>query len=125
MRILVADDSDVVRHAIRTLLLKEDGFEVCGEARDGLEALQKARELQPEGVLIDVSMPGLGGFETARRIRQELNDARIVSISQHDPMVLLQGAKDAGADACVDKGFLATELVMTLRKLSAAPSVKS
>jgi DNA-binding NarL/FixJ family response regulator len=125
MRILVADDSDVVRHAIRTLLSKEDGFEVCGEARDGLEALQKARELQPEGVLIDVSMPALGGFETARRIRQELNDARIVIISQHDPMVLLQGAKDSGADACVDKGSLATELVMTLRKLSAAQSGKS
>lgn len=125
MRILVADDSDAVRHAIRTLLSKENGFEVCGEARDGLEALQRARELQPDGVLVDLSMPGLGGFETARRIRQELNGARIIIISQNDPTVLLQGAKDAGADACVDKGSLASELLVMLRKLSGPQSVES
>src|SRR6267142_668741 len=101
MRILIADDNDAVRRGVVGLLSSEAGWKVCGEARDGSEALQKARELLPDLILLDVSMPGINGLEVSRLLRQEVPQARILVISQHDPIQLMTRVIAAGGDGCV------------------------
>jgi DNA-binding NarL/FixJ family response regulator len=115
MRILIADDNDMVRHGLRGILLSEASWEICGEARDGIEALRKARELMPDLIILDISMPGLNGLEVANLLRQEVPAAKILVISQHDPIVLLPRAVEAGAHACVDKGRIGTTLLPSIK----------
>ena len=118
IRILIVDDHQIVRQGIRTLLEKSrPAWEICGEASDGSEALVKARTLQPELILLDVSMPGMNGLEVARRLRKEVPQAKIIVMSQHDPVHLLPGVMAAGGDACLDKSRLAADLVETIKKL--------
>jgi DNA-binding NarL/FixJ family response regulator len=123
MRIFIADDNDAVRRGVVRLLSSETGWEVCGEARDGSEALQKARELRPDLILLDVSMPGMNGLEVARLLRQELPEAKILVISQHDPMQLLPSVVEAGGNACVDKSRLGTDLVTSIKNIEALPAL--
>src|ERR1700739_3782538 len=113
MRILIADDNDIVRRGVRGLLSTESDWTVCGEARDGSEALQKARELLPDVVLLDVSMPDVSGLEVARRLRLEMPKAKLLIISQHDPRLILPSVLAAGGNGCLDKGRLAADLVAT------------
>lgn len=117
MRILIADDSAMVRRGVISLLSSEASWEICGEASDGSEALAKARALLPDVILLDVSMPGLNGLEVARRLRKEVPQARIIVMSQHDPVHLLPGVMAAGGDACIDKSRLAVDLVDSIRNL--------
>ena len=117
MRILIADDSALVRRGVIGLLSSEASWEICGEASDGSEALVKAQTLQPELILLDVSMPGMNGLEVARRLRKEVPQARIIVMSQHDPVHLLPGVMAAGGDACLDKSRLAGDLVETIKEL--------
>ena len=120
MRILIADDSGVVRRGVCGILSSEKDLEVCGEARDGPEALQKARELLPDLILLDISMPGMNGLEAARLLRNEVCQAKILVISQHDPTQLLPSVIAAGADGCIDKGRLCEDLVASIRKIKCA-----
>jgi two-component system response regulator NreC len=90
---------------------------VCGEARDGEEGIQKALELLPDLILLDISMPGLNGFEVSRRLRQQVPDAKILIMSQNDPSQVLPGAIEAGAQGCVDKSNLNAELLSIIDKL--------
>jgi DNA-binding NarL/FixJ family response regulator len=103
MRILIADDSRIVRRGIAALLTGVREWTVCGEANNGEDALQKALELQPDLVLLDVSLPDINGLEISRRLRLNLPHIKILMISQHDPSQLLPGAIEAGADGCLDK----------------------
>ena len=114
MRILIVDDNEMVRRGVAALVTSRANWEVCGEAGNGTEALQKAIELSPDLILLDISMPGANGLEVARILRHELPDAKIVIMSQHDPIQLLPRAIAAGADACVDKGSLGTALLPTI-----------
>jgi CheY-like chemotaxis protein len=84
LRILIADDSELVRQGIISLLLKSSRWEICGEAGDGAEALQKAQKLLPDLVLLDISMPGMSGLDAARMIRESVPATRILIMSQHD-----------------------------------------
>ena len=117
LRILIADDNAMVRRGVITLLSSETSWEICGEAGDGSEALLKARTLRPDVILLDVSMPGVNGLEVARRLRRELSHARIVVMSQHDPVHLLPSVMAAGGDTCLDKSRLAAELVDSIKDL--------
>jgi two-component system, NarL family, response regulator DesR len=117
LRILIADDSAMVRRGVIGLLSSEASWEICGEASDGSEALLKARTLVPDVILLDVSMPGLNGLEVARRLRKEVPQAKIIVMSQHDPAHLLPGVMAAGGDACLDKSRLAADLVDSIRNL--------
>jgi DNA-binding NarL/FixJ family response regulator len=85
MRILIADDSHLVRRGVVGLLSNEPPCQICGEASNAGETLTKANELRPDIVLLDVSMPGGNGLETARRLRQEIPGIKILMMSQHDP----------------------------------------
>ena len=117
MRILVADDNDLVRGAIRSLLAAEADWEICGEASDGASALRNARELQPDLVLLDISMPLATGFQIARSLRQDIPQIKILIISQEDAAQLAPSAFSAGADGCVDKARIARDLVDAIKNL--------
>ena len=123
MRILIADDNDGVRRGVAALLSSEAGWKVCGEARDGSEALRKARELLPDLILLDVSMPGMNGLEVARLLRQELPEAKILVISQHDPIHLLPRVLEVGGNACVDKSRLGTDLLAGIKSIEVFPAL--
>jgi DNA-binding NarL/FixJ family response regulator len=99
---------------VRSILSSETGYEICGEATDTEEAIRMARELTPELILLDVSMPGFGGLEAARVIHQELPTIKIIMLSQHDPIQLFSRAVEVGAQACVDKGRLGSDLLATI-----------
>jgi two-component system, NarL family, response regulator NreC len=123
MRILIADDNDAVRRGVVGLLSSETGWKVCGEAGDGSEALQKARELRPDLILLDISMPGMNGLEVARLLRQALPEAKILVVSQHDPVHLLPSVVEAGGDGCVDKSRLGTDLVASIKNIEILPAI--
>ena len=122
MRILIADDSQLVRRGIAGLLAGDPELEVCGEAADSNETLQKVDELRPDLILLDVSMPGMNGLNTAQLLRRNLPSLRIIIISQHDSQHLLPRALKAGAHGCVDKARLVTDLLPTLRSLFKNPA---
>jgi DNA-binding NarL/FixJ family response regulator len=117
MRILIVDDNEMVRRGVILILSVSQGWKVCGEARDGKEALIKAKELRPDLILLDVSMPGASGLEVASILRHEMPETKIVMMSQHDPIQLLPRAIEAGAHACVDKDNLSMDLLPTIESV--------
>jgi DNA-binding NarL/FixJ family response regulator len=117
MRILISDDNRSVRSGIAALLSKENLFEICGEAADASETLQKADELRPDLILLDISMPGMNGLDTAQLLSQKLPALKILILSQHDPVRLLPRSLAAGAHGCVDKARMGTDLLPAVRSL--------
>jgi DNA-binding NarL/FixJ family response regulator len=117
MRVLIADDNESIRRCIAGLLSAEKDVEVCGEASDSAETLKKADELRPDLVLLDVSMPGTSGLHTAELLSQKLPSLKILIVSQHDPNQLLPRSLEAGAHGCIDKGRIATDLLLTVKRL--------
>ena len=110
MRVLVVDDDDAVR-AVLAEVLQEEGFEVVGRAIDGIEGVSLALSLTPDGVLLDVRMPRMGGIEAARAILAQLPNVRIVMLSAYDDASLQAEAKEAGVSAFLVKGCALSELV--------------
>lgn len=120
MRILIADDNEWVRRGVANILSRRPQWEVCGEAKDGMETIQKAAELLPDVILLDVSMPGLYGLDVARLLREKVPTAKILIMSQQDPAVLLSSALAAGALACIDKSHLSSDLLPIISKVTQA-----
>ncbi len=118
MRILIVDDNAAVRRGVAGILQSEKTWNVCGEAHDGNDALQKAADLIPDLILLDISMPGLGGLDVARRLRNNLPAVKILMMSQHDPAYMLPRALEAGAQGSVDKSRLSLDLVTAIRNVS-------
>jgi two-component system response regulator NreC len=117
MRILIADDHHLVRRGVGDLLTKETGWEICGEATGAAQAFQKATELTPDLILLDISMPDGSGLDAARRIRQEIPQIKILMMSHHDATQFEKSAIESGADGCIDKARLALDLVDMIRNL--------
>jgi two-component system response regulator NreC len=118
MQILIVDDNAMVRRGVKLLLSCWPAYNICGEAGNGEEAIVKAKQLQPDLILLDISMPGSNGFEVAVTIRREIPRARIIMMSQHDKTQLLPRALEAGADTCIDKDNLSAELLTTIQGLA-------
>ena len=110
IRLLVVDDDDAVR-AVLAEILQEEGFQVVGRAIDGIEGVSLALSLSPDGVLLDVRMPRMGGIEAARAIRAKLPNVRIVLLSAYDDLSLRAEAREAGASAFLVKGCPLSELI--------------
>lgn len=117
IRVLIADDNELVRRGIATVLSGENELEVCGEASDADETLKRADELKPSLILLDVSMPGTHGLNTARLLREKFPEVKILIISQHDPKQLLPHSLEVGAHGCIDKARLAVDLLPTLKNM--------
>ena len=117
IRVLVADDHLVVRQGIRLVLEDIDGVEVIGEAADGEEALELTREHAPDVLLLDITMPGKGGLDVARELREEGSETGILILSMHDdPEYVLQAVR-AGADGYVLKDVSPAELREAVRRV--------
>jgi DNA-binding NarL/FixJ family response regulator len=116
VRILIADDHDVVRQGVRAVLEGEAGWVVCGEASTGREAVARAVELQPDVVVLDISMPELNGLEATRQIRRAVS-TRILILTVHESDQVVAEVLDAGAHGYVLKTDAGRTLVEAIRAL--------
>ena len=97
LRLLIADDHAVVRAGLRALLESRKGWEVCAEAADGRDAVEKAARFKPDVIILDIGMPLLNGVEAARRIHKSLPNAEILILTMHQSDELVQQVVEAGA----------------------------
>jgi DNA-binding NarL/FixJ family response regulator len=117
LRILVADDHEIVRRGLCALLQKHDGWEICGEATDGREAVEKAKELKPDVVILDIGMPNLNGLDATRRLMQYDPDSKVIVLTVTDADQVIREALDAGARGFVLKSDAARDLVSAVEAL--------
>jgi DNA-binding NarL/FixJ family response regulator len=101
--ILIADDSPVIRKTLRQTLEREDAWEVCGEAADGREAIEKAQRLKPDVVVLDLSMPLMNGLDAARELKRLLPSLPLVMFTNFNMPELTNEALSAGVRAVVSK----------------------
>lgn len=115
VRILIVDDHEVIRAGLAALL--RPNWTICGEAVGGDQAIEQAKKLKPELVILDISMPGIGGVAVARAIRHLSPKTKIVFYSFHENKTIADLAKTVGADAFVTKRRPTSELLETIRHL--------
>jgi RNA polymerase sigma factor (sigma-70 family) len=115
IRILLADDHTVVRDGLRVLLERQPGFEIVGEAADGIEAVRLAEESNPDVVLMDIAMPLLNGIEATRRIVAKCSQTAVIILSMHyDESYIIRSLK-AGARGYLVKDSAKTDLINGIR----------
>jgi DNA-binding NarL/FixJ family response regulator len=102
-RVLIADDSGIIREVVRSLIENKVGVEVCGEAIDGIDAVEKAKQLKPDLVLVDFRMPRLNGIEVSSIVKKMLPKVRIVLCTMYDHQVSKKIATAAHIDLVVSK----------------------
>lgn len=118
LRILVADDHHVVRTGLRTLLETKSGWEVCAEAVDGREAVEKAGQLLPDVAILDIGMPLLNGVEATRQIRKLSPKTEVLILTMHDSEMLIQEVLEAGARGYILKDDADRNLIAAVGALS-------
>jgi len=117
-RILVADDHDLMRRGVKTLLESHAGWEVCGEAKTGREAVGKAEELKPDIIILDISMPDMNGVEAARRIRKTSAGTEILILSMHYSDQLIREIVDVGVRGYIVKSDSDRDLIIAVETLA-------
>lgn len=117
LRILVADDHEVVRRGLCSLLRAQPEWEVCGEAVDGRDAVEKAVQLRPEIVILDIGMPNLNGLEATRQILKANPQIRVLILTLHDSDQVVRDILDAGARAFLLKSDAARDLIAAVEAL--------
>jgi len=118
LNILVADDHEVVRKGIRTLLESRPEWEICGEASNGRDAIAKTARLKPDVVLLDITMPGLSGLEAIPKILQACPDTKVLVLTMHDSGRMASRVLAAGATGLVLKSDASHDLILALEALS-------
>lgn len=117
VRILIADDHEIVRRGIRPLIETEWGWEICGEAVEGRQAVSMALELKPDIVIVDVAMPELSGVEVTRQIKRELSETEVLVFTGQDSEALVHQLLSAGARGIVLKSESAAHLIPAIKAL--------
>jgi DNA-binding NarL/FixJ family response regulator len=118
LQILVVDDHEVVRKGLRVLIEPDPGWEVCGEARNGREAVKKAQKLKPDVVVMDIAMPELNGLEATRQILKAAPRTEVLILTVHESDQLVREVLEAGAHGYVLKSAAGSDLVNAIEALS-------
>lgn len=103
VRILLADDHAFIRKAVRTILEAHEGWEICGEAENGQEAVEQTAQLHPDVIVMDIFMPCVGGLEATRRIHKSFPESHVVILTLYALPDLDEAVREAGAEGCVIK----------------------
>ncbi len=111
IRVLLVEDFEPFRRAIRSILGKHSSLQIVGEASDGLEAVRKAEELQPDLILLDIGLPTLNGMEAARRIRIKSPQSKIIFVTQESSADVVEEALNLGGVGYVVKTRIASDLL--------------
>jgi DNA-binding NarL/FixJ family response regulator len=117
LRILVVDDHAVVRRGVRSLLESHEGWEVCGEATTGRDAVEQSRRLRPDVVVMDLSLPGLNGLDATRQILKDAPDTEVLVLTMHRSEELARDVLQAGARGYVLKSDADANLIMAVDSL--------
>lgn len=119
IRILLVDDHPFVLEAVRSFLSRHGRFEVVGEAGNGTEAVRKARELLPDVVVMDITMPGMNGLEATRCLRETCPQSRVLILTVHEKREFIAEMMRSGARGCVRKNATPVELVAAIESIHA------
>jgi two-component system response regulator NreC len=122
IRVMIVDDHALVREGITALLKFYDDVEVVGEASDGLDAIEKLGSLKPEVVLMDISMPGLGGLEATVEIKKRNPDVKVIVLSQYDDMEYVNRFLNANVSGYILKKAVGGELIAAIRAVAKGES---
>jgi len=117
VRILIADDHQVMREGLRLLLEKEPGCQVCGMAKTGKEAVNQAKALKPDVIVMDMSMPELTGLEAARQIKRLLPDTEVLIFTANDNEEVIRQVFDVGAKSYIRKADAPSHLLDAIKSL--------
>lgn len=115
--LLIVDDHEVFRRGLRSLLEPFSDWRICGEAIDGINAVEQCRRLKPDIVVMDITMPQMNGLEATKLIKQERPATQIVIITQHDSPQISSVAMQSGASSFVTKSAVGSELVAAIQGL--------
>ena len=118
IRILLVDDHPIVRQGLKALLEGHSDWVVIGEAADGAEAVEKARNLNPDVMVLDVTMPRMNGVEACRLLRRQTPALEILFVTQHDSPQMMREALEAGARGYVVKSNAARDLLAAVEAVS-------
>ena len=122
VRIVIVDDHDGLRRAIRNLLETQRGFEICGEAKDGAAGVEQVAELKPDVVILNIVMPVMDGFVAARKMKAASPHSQIVMLSSHTDKQLLEEARNVGALCYVPKSDAERELIEAVKAAAGGES---
>jgi len=122
IKVLLVDDHAIMRDGIRSLLGVHDDIEIIGEASEGKEAVNKARDLEPDVVVMDIAMPGMDGLEATRRIIKRNPRMKVLVLTQHDNKEYILSAMKAGASGYVPKRALGSELASAIHAVYSGDS---
>lgn len=117
VRLLIADDHEIVRRGLRALLEAQPGWEVAAEAADGRDAVEKAKLIKPDITILDISMPALNGLEAARQIVRSVAQTKVLVLTMHDSDPLIQQVLEAGARGYLLKSDASRDLVSAVDAL--------
>ena len=128
IKVMLVDDHDLIRYGLRRLLEDQAGIEVVEEASSGEQAMEKVRTVKPDVILMDINMPGIGGFEATSRISQTHPESRVIVLTVHSEGPLPKRLLEAGAVGYLTKGCPVQEMVDAIQKVHAgqryiAPSI--
>ena len=118
MRILIADDHELVRKGLRLVLEHQPGWEICGEAVNGRQVVEQARQLRPDVIVLDITMPELNGLEATRQIRKALPNTEVLILTVHESERLVSEVLAAGARGYILKTDTSRLLVSAIESLS-------